>query len=246
MKKTNFIHNIFIYFLLYLGNIFIAGSIILLSPLIRKMSFYNLMIKAWAKWGTWMVPGKLTIKGLENIVPDKPYIVIANHESSVDVFYLLGRLPINMRMVAKEELRKSPFIGGAMDRSGFIFVDTKNKGRSIGHLNKKFEILKKEKLSLMVFPEGSRFKDTLLGKFRTGAFVMAIQNDMPILPIVMKGVREMLPPESKSFHRSDIEIDILPEINTSEYTYEERNELLDKCHHLMHDHLTSMYERENK
>jgi len=246
MKKTNFLHNLSIYFLLYLGNIFIAGSIILLSPLIRKMSFYNLMIKAWAKWGTWMAPGKLTTRGLENIVPDKPYIVIANHESTVDVFYLLGRLPINMRMVAKEELRKSPFIGGAMDRSGFIFVDTKNKGRSIEHLNKKFEILKKEKLSLMVFPEGSRFKDTRLGKFRTGAFVMAIENNMPILPIVMKGVREMMPPESKSFHRSDVEIDILPEIDTSKYTYEERNDLLNKCHHLMRDHLISMYERENK
>ncbi|MCK4530136.1 MAG: 1-acyl-sn-glycerol-3-phosphate acyltransferase, partial [Candidatus Marinimicrobia bacterium] len=104
MKKVNFTQNILIYFLLYLGNIFIAGSIVLLSPFIRRMSFYNKMIKAWAKWGTWVAPGKLTIKGLENIVPDKPYIVIANHESSIDVFYLLGRLPINMRIVAKEEL----------------------------------------------------------------------------------------------------------------------------------------------
>ncbi|MCK5816559.1 MAG: 1-acyl-sn-glycerol-3-phosphate acyltransferase [Candidatus Marinimicrobia bacterium] len=246
MKKVNFLHNILIYFLIYLGNIFIGGAIILLSPFIRRMSFYNKMIKAWGYWATLASPGKITINGLENIDRDKPYIVIANHESTVDVFYLLGRFPINMRMVAREKLRKTPFIGAAMSKSGFIFVDNKNKGRSIDHLNEQFEKLKSEKLSLMVFPEGSRFKDTLLSKFHLGAFVMAIQNNMPILLVAMKGNRGMMLPGNKAFHHSNIEIDILPEIDTSEYTYEERNDLLDKCYHLMHDHLTSMHERENK
>ncbi len=246
MNKVSFLKNILIYIHVYIGNIFIGGFMILSSPFIRKMTTFNKMIRAWGRWAMWAMPGKVKVNGLENIVPEKPYIVIANHESSVDVFYLLGELPLPMRIVAKEDLRKTPFLGSAMDHSGFIFVDNVTKGRSIDHMNKRFERLKKEKLSLMVFPEGSRFKDTLLAKFRLGAFVMAIKNDMPILPVVMKGNREMMPPESKSFHRSNIEIDVLPEIDTSKYTYEERHALLDKCHHLMHDHLTSMYERENK
>ncbi len=246
MNKVSFLRNLLIYIHVYIGNIFIGGFIILSSPFIRKMTTFNKMIRAWGRWAMWAMPGTVKVSGLENIVPEKPYIVIANHESTVDVFYILGELPLPMRMIAKEELRKAPFLGSAMDRTGFIFVDNKKKGSSIEHMNKRFERLKKEKLSLMVFPEGSRFNDTLLSKFHIGAFVMAIQNDMPILPIVMKGNREMMPPESKFFHRSDIEIDILPEINTSEYTYEERTDLLDKCYHLMHDHLTNMYERENK
>jgi len=246
MNKVSFLRNIFIYIHIYLGNIFIGGFIILSSTFIRKMTTFNKMIKAWGRWAMWALPGKVKVNGLKNIVPEKPYIVIANHESAVDVFYLLGELPLPMRIVAKEELRKAPFLGSAMKRSGFIFVDNKNKGSSIGHMNERFELLKKEKLSLMVFPEGSRFKDTLLGKFRLGAFVMAIQNNMPILPVVMKGNREMMPPESKSFHKADIEIDILPEIDTSKYTYEERHTLMDKCYHLMHDHLKSMCERETK
>ncbi len=244
MKKTNFLQNILIYILIYMGNIFIGGAIVLLSPFISRMSFYNKMIKAWAYWATLACPGKLKINGLEHIDKNETYIVIANHESTVDVFYLLGRFPINMRMVAKEELRKSPFIGAAMDKSGFIFVDNQNKGRSIDHMNKQFKKLKKENLSLMVFPEGSRFKKTRMGKFRLGAFVMAIQNDMPILPIVMKGVREMMPPESKAFHHSDVEIDVLPVIDTTKYTYTERHDLMDKCYHIMHDHLKDMYKRE--
>lgn len=232
-----------IYILIYLGNVFIGGTIILLSPFIRRMSFYNKMIKAWGKWATWACPGKLTINGMQHI-ENKPYIVIANHESTVDVFYLLGRFPINMRIVAKEELRKMLFIGKAMSKSGFIFVDNKVKGRSIDHLNQQFEKLKKENLSLMVFPEGSRFKDSLLSQFRLGAFVMAIQHKMPILPVVMKGVREMMPPGNHSFHKSDVEIDVLPEIDTSEYTYDQRHELMNKCYRLMHDHLKKMYESE--
>jgi len=68
---------------------------------------------------------KITVKDGKLIVPEKPYIVISNHESTVDVFYLLGELPIPMRMVAKEELRKTPFLGSAMKRTGFIFVDIK-------------------------------------------------------------------------------------------------------------------------
>lgn len=245
MKKVNFLHNILIYFLIYLGNIFIGGTIVILSPFIRRMSFYNKMIKAWGLWATWMCPGKVTINGRDNI-KDKPYIVIANHESTVDVFYLLGRFPINMRMVAKEELRKSPFIGAAMSRSGFIFVDNKIRGKSIDHLNEQFEKLKKENLSLMVFPEGSRFKDVRLSPFRLGAFVMAIEHGLPILPVIMKGVREMMPPGNKSFHHSNVEIDVLPEIDTSSYSYENRHELMEQCHRLMHDHLKHMYERESK
>ena len=245
-KKTNFFHNLWIYVHAYLGNIFIAGSIVVCSPFIKRMSFYNKMIKAWGWWAAIASPGKCTINGLENIDTSKPYIVIANHESTVDVFYLLGYFPINMRVVAKQELKTMPFIGAAMTKSGFIFVDNKNKGKSIDHLNEQFEILKKEKLSLMVFPEGSRFKDVRLAKFRMGAFVMAINNGLPILPVCMKGVREMMPPETKHFHHSDVEIDILPEIDTSEYTYEQRNELKDRCYKLMHDHLNAMYKKDEK
>lgn len=245
-KKTNFFHNLWIYIHTYLGNIFIAGTIVLLSPFIRRMSFYNKMIKAWAWWAAIASPGKHTFRGLDNIDTNKPYVVIANHESTVDVFYLLGFLPINMRMVAKQELRKMPFIGSAMERSGFIFIDNQTRGRSIDHLNEQFEILKKENLSVMVFPEGSRFKDTRLSEFKVGAFVMAINNELPILPVCLKGVREMMPPGTKRFCHSDVEVDILPEIDTGNYTYEQRYELMEKCYHLMKDHLNDMYERDKE
>jgi 1-acyl-sn-glycerol-3-phosphate acyltransferase len=246
MKKTNFFHNLWIYAHTYAGNIFIAGAMVVCSPFIRKMSFYNKMIKAWGWWAAIATPGKRTFRGMENIDTNKPYVVIANHESSVDVFFLLGFFPINMRVVAKEDVRKMPFIGSAMARSGFIFVDNQTKGKSIDHLNEQFEILKKEKLSLMIFPEGSRYKDVRLANFRLGAFVMAIKNGLPILPVCTKGMREMMPPGTKHFMHSDVEIDVLPEIDTSKYTYEQRHELMDHCYKLMHDHLNEMYKENEK
>ncbi len=110
MNKVGFLRNILIYIHIYLGNIFIGGFIILSSPFIRKMTTFNKMIKAWGRWAMWAMPGKVKVNGLKNIVPQKPYIVIANHESTVDVFYLLGELPIPMRIVAKKELKKLLFL----------------------------------------------------------------------------------------------------------------------------------------
>lgn len=236
-----YLRSIYIYIHAYLGNIFIGGAIVLCSFFIKRVSFYNKLISAWGKWNSLAMPGKISVNGLENIVPGQSYIVIANHESTVDVFFILGKIPIPMRIVAKEELRNKFIIGAAMKSSGFIFVDNKIKGRSINHLNESFELLKKEGISLMVFPEGSRFKDTLLAPFRMGAFVMAINNKFPILPVVMKGPREMMPPESKLFNRVDIELDILLPIDTSKYTYDDRHALMDRCYHLMHGHLEKMH-----
>lgn len=241
MKKTNFFHNLWIYVHTYVGNIFIGGTMILCSPFIRRMSFYNKMIKAWGWWGAIATPTKRKFRGMDNINPKKTYVVIANHESAADVFFLLGFFPINMRIVAKSDIRKIPFVGTAMERSGFIFIDNEIKGKSINHLNEQFETLKKENLSLMMYPEGSRFKDARLSKFRLGAFVMAINNGLPILPVCTKGIREMLPPGTNRFNHSNVEIDILPEIDTSKYNYEQRHELMDHCYKLMRDHLNEMY-----
>ncbi len=236
-----YLRSIYIYFLVYLANIIIGGTIVLCSFFIKRASFYNKLISTWGKLNSLAAPGKVSVRGLEYIVPRQSYIVIANHESSVDVFFILGKIPIPMRMIAKEELRNEFIIGTAMKRSGFIFVNNKIKGKSINHLNESFERLKKEGISLMVFPEGSRFKKTLLAPFRMGAFVMAINNKFPILPVVMKGPREMMPPESKLFNRVDIEFDILAPVDTSEYTYDDRYALMDRCYHLMHEHLKKMH-----
>jgi 1-acyl-sn-glycerol-3-phosphate acyltransferase len=236
-----FIRTVYIYIHIYLGNFIFGGAIILFSFFIRRISFYNGIITAWAKWACLPLPGKCTIRGKENIEPGKSYVIISNHESTVDVFYLLGKLNIPMRMVAKIELEKSFILGKAMDRSGFIFVDNKIKGKSNDHLNERFERIKKEGISLMVFPEGSRFKDQLLSPFRSGAFVIAIKHDLPILQVVMKGPREMMPPDKKSFSRSDIEIEILAPIDTSGYAYEDRHALMELCHKQMHDRLKKMH-----
>lgn len=242
--KVNLFRNIFIYVHIYLGNILIGGFLILSSLFVRRVSFFNRIISAWAKWALLAMPGKCSIEGLSNIDPGRSYIIIANHESTVDIFYLLGKLPLPMRMVAKKSLEKSFILGPAMKRSGFIFVDNMTKGRSIGHLNQQFEGLKKEGISLMFFPEGSRFKEDLLSPFRLGAFVMAIQHQLPILPVALKGARNMLKPGKKLLCRSDIELRVLPPVETGDLNYENRTQLMEQCWQLLSDTLKEMYGEE--
>ncbi|MBW6457766.1 MAG: 1-acyl-sn-glycerol-3-phosphate acyltransferase [FCB group bacterium] len=241
MMILKYLRTAYIYVHVYFGNFFFGGLVIFCSFFIRKISFFNGIITAWGKWATLPLPGRCTVRGHENIEKGNSYVIISNHESTVDVFFLLAKLRIPMRIVAKIELEKSFVLGKAMDRSGFIFVDNKVKGKSIDHLNERFELLKKEGISLMVFPEGSRFKDQLLSPFRSGAFVIAIKHNLPILPVVMKGPREMMPPDKKSFSRSNIEMEILPPIDTDSYTYEDRHALMELCYKQMHDQLKKMH-----
>ncbi len=237
----NFLLNVYIYFHVYLGNVLFGIFLLFCSFFVRRISFYNFIIRIWAKWTLLVMPGKVKLQGLENIESARPYIIIANHESTVDIFCLLGKIPIPMRMVAKKDLEKSFIVGPSMRRSGFIFVDNVNKGSSIAHLNQKFEHLKKEGISIMIFPEGSRFKDVPLSPFRPGAFVMAIEHGWPILPIAIKGARAMMPPGKKLFRRSDIELRVLPPIESKNYTREMRQELSDTCHQLLEKELLEMY-----
>ncbi len=145
-------------------------------------------------------------------IDTRAYVVVANHESQADPF-LLSFLPWDMRWVAKEELFKQPLTGWAMRFGGDIPI-RRGEGESVRTMMAECKRALAAGISVMMFPEGTRSRDGSLLPFRDGAFTLAIEAGVPILPVALAGTREMRPKHSKWFGRAHACAKVLAPIPT--------------------------------
>ncbi len=143
----------------------------------------------------------------------RPYVVVANHESTADPF-LLSWLPWDMRWVAKEELFHQPLTGWAMRFGGDIPL-RRGEGDSVRAMMHDCERAIAGGISVMMFPEGTRSKSGELLPFKEGAFHLAIRTGAPVLPVAIAGTRRMRPKGSRWFHRARACAKVLPPIPTA-------------------------------
>jgi 1-acyl-sn-glycerol-3-phosphate acyltransferase len=152
---------------------------IFVSP--RAGSFWGM---AWARITCWLTPIRLEVQGKENIRPGQSYVVAANHQTGFDIFILYGYLGIDFKWIMKKELRRIPFIGYASEKVGHIFIDRSSPRAALKTLQEA-----KRKLeggsSVVIFPEGTRSKEAQMHPFKRGAFKLAFELDLPILPVTI-------------------------------------------------------------
>ncbi|MCP4899638.1 MAG: 1-acyl-sn-glycerol-3-phosphate acyltransferase [bacterium] len=153
---------------------------------------------AWARLCLRLVGVQLEIIGREHIDPCRQYVIMANHESSLDICSLLAALPsdLNIRFLAKESLFGVPFLGWAMKALRFIPVNREEGRTAIATLNSTIDEIQHGG-SPLVFPEQTWTHDGRLLPFQRGGFLIAIRTHLPILPIGLEGPRLLLPPGSK-------------------------------------------------
>jgi 1-acyl-sn-glycerol-3-phosphate acyltransferase len=142
---------------------------------------------------------------------------VANHQSQYDIVALYGWLGIDFRWVMKQELRKIPALGYASEKIGHIFIDRSNTKKAMESLeNAKAKI--KDGTSVIFFPEGTRSKTGELGKFKKGAFKMACDLGLPILPVTINGTREIIQTKSLLLYPGKALITIHAPIPTTDKT----------------------------
>lgn len=146
----------------------------------------------WARWNFLLTPAWVTVSGLENINQGNSYIIAVNHISQHDILVLYGWLPVDLKWVMKKELGRVPVIGIACKALGHIFLDRSNREAAVASLQFAKENLRPGS-SILFFPEGTRSDDGQLMPFKKGAFVMAKDMDLPILPITLAGTDKILP-----------------------------------------------------
>lgn len=148
--------------------------------------------------------------------PRRPYVVVANHESFVDIL-LISHLPFEMKWLSKSEIFRIPFAGWAMRMIGDVRLergDLRSGVRALAECRKRLD----QHVSVMIFPEGTRTETGELGEFQAGAFRIAIQSGVPILPLAVTGTREALVKHDWRFGRSDAEVRVLDPISTDGLT----------------------------
>lgn len=169
------------------------------------------------------------------------YVVVANHESAADPF-LLSHLPFDMRWIAKEELYKVPVIGRLMRYSGDIPL-RRGDGESVREMMAEARRTLDAGVPVMIFPEGTRSKDGRLLPFKDGAFRLALEAGVPILPLALAGTHNCRPKGSSWFGDANAIVKVLSPIETTGLTMEDLPSLRERTRSRIAGEVTELRRR---
>lgn len=165
----------------------------------------------WARALAALIPMRVEVEGREHVDPAQSYVLVSNHQSQSDVLVLYGWLGIDFKWVMKQELRKMPGIGVACARLGHIFIDRSNHAAAVATLEAARGTIV-DGTSVIFFPEGTRSRNGELLPFKKGAFRMALDLGLPILPLTVTGARDVLPAGTTNLMPGSARLTIHPPI----------------------------------
>jgi 1-acyl-sn-glycerol-3-phosphate acyltransferase len=187
----------------------------------------------------WLNPlWRFRTSGVKIADPRRPYIVVANHQSFVDIL-LISHLPWEMKWLSKDDFFKYPLIGWLMRMAGDIELVRGERDSIVAAMDSCKDRLSK-RVSVMIFPEGTRSKNGELQNFKDGAFRLAIETGAPILPLVLDGTRPALRKGDWRFGVTDAEVRVLEPIETAGLTIDDVSVLRDRVHTLIAGELALM------
>lgn len=193
MKFLYRFYQLFIYFPLFiLVTLLVAISTALgcMVGLSRWFAFGPSRFWGWFTIRFLFLPVK--VEGREHLQPGQSYIFAANHQGAFDIFLLSGFLGREFKWMMKASLRKIPFVGFACEKAGFIFVDKSSRKAVAKTMNDARQRLVGG-TSLTVFPEGARTFTGHMGIFRRGAFQLADELQLPVVPLTIDGSFDVMP-----------------------------------------------------
>jgi putative phosphoserine phosphatase/1-acylglycerol-3-phosphate O-acyltransferase len=161
----------------------------------------------------------LRVEGEEHLWSHRPAVFIFNHQSALDAILVVKLLRRDLTGVGKKEIQRNPIFGPLFGAAGVVFVDRANSARAIEALEPAVEALR-EGRSLAISPEGTRSPTPRLGRFKKGAFHMAMQAGVPIVPIVFRNVLDALPKDAQIIRPATVEAVVLPPVPTADWTSE--------------------------
>tara|TARA_Y100001937_G_scaffold61180_3_gene83734 strand:- start:9139 stop:9849 length:711 start_codon:yes stop_codon:yes gene_type:complete len=170
---------------------------------------------------------KVRVEGKENLASE-PAVLMVNHQSNLDAFFMGSMYPRNTIVLAKREMLKVPLFGIILLASGNILVDREDASGAKKAVTDATNAIKKRGRHLWIFPEGTRSKGKGLGEFKKGAFVMAIAAQAPIIPIVNQSMGHLLDPARKFLKSGTHHVKVLPAIPTKGLRFRDADRLLNE------------------
>ena len=192
MKVLLFFYEIFIMAPLLLLITILTTSTVIVGGFLGDASFWGYYPpRIWSKLFFMISLVKVEVKGRENIKDNESYIFVANHQGAYDIFLVYGYLNHNFKWVLKHTLRKVPMVGKACEAAKHIFVDRTNP-KGIKRTIEEAKNTLQGGMSVVIFPEGTRSSDGNIKKFKRGAFQLAVDLNIPVVPMTINGSYKIL------------------------------------------------------
>jgi 1-acyl-sn-glycerol-3-phosphate acyltransferase len=203
----------------------ICGSVSLVASFAEKNGrMQHRIARFWARAVVWGTGCSITVRGMENLRSQSVAVYASNHTSYMDTPVIFAALPFQFRILAKKELWPIAFIGWYLDRSGQIPIDTANPHATLSSLSGGVKALRSG-MPLFVFPEGGRTETGTLKPFLSGAAYLAIRAQVPLVPIALTGVYDLLPIHTRHLYPGELRVMVGEPIETKGMTVRQTEEL---------------------
>jgi 1-acyl-sn-glycerol-3-phosphate acyltransferase len=181
--------------------------------------------RLFAPVALWAGGARVLVSGREHADPSRPTVYVSNHQSASDIPALLVALPVNVRFVAKKQLRWVPIVGWYLQLAGHIIVDRSNTRAAIASLDEAAKKIRSG-ISILVFPEGTRSPDGRILPFKKGPFALALKAGVAICPVTVEGSGKLMPKRSLRILPGEIRVKIGKPIDASQYEDDDREGLM--------------------
>ncbi|XP_030362924.1 1-acyl-sn-glycerol-3-phosphate acyltransferase beta [Strigops habroptila] len=216
-----------------MGSLLAAPACLLLNGgrTVRNMRIIKNVVKTFK----YFFGLRFEVKRLENFEVEGPAIIVSNHQSILDMMGLMEVLPDNCVQVAKRELMYTGCVGLIMYLGGVIFINRKSTTSAKMVMTEVAKTMVAENVKVWVYPEGTRNCTGDFLPFKKGAFHLAIQAQVPVIPVVYSSFTTFYNPKTKLFTSGKIKVEVLPPIETKGLTSDDVSDLADRCFHTMRE-----------
>ena len=171
---------------------------------------------------------EVRVSGIDRLAPGMPYVFMPNHQSFLDGPLVMLFVPGRARVILKKSVLRIPIVGQAMRFVGFVPVDRKGAEGGKKSIARAAALIREKGYSFLIFPEGTRSLDCNLGPFRRGGFFLALESGAPIVPVTIRGTRELMPKGQKFARRGKVEVVFHEPIPTAGVTTEAMAGLMER------------------
>lgn len=183
----------------------LAGSTIIVMCFVGLAERTNAVAALWARLNARVTLMSVTIEGKEKLTAGQSYVLAANHISLVDIYVLYGFTGLDIRWVMKKELRSIPILGLACHLMGHIYVDRSNTGSALASIAEARQRMS-DGVCVVFFPEGTRSRHSEPGQFKKGAFRMANDLGVPVVPVSIHGTDKVLPSDTVNWRPGKVKL----------------------------------------
>lgn len=203
------------------------AMLVVICIFIGLRSKIDFVIYIWAQILNWLARAEVHGSGNEN-EPEGPCLFVFNHISLMDIPIALTVIRKSIRFGAKKELFSIPIFGQALKLAGVLRIHRGDRARAINTLQDAQDQMQKIGKSFILAAEGTRMSSNILGEFKSGPFVLAIDSQCPLVPVVIYGAYDVMPKKDLYYRlerKHHVYVEILPPIDATKYTFEQRHEL---------------------